>query len=702
MLIALTHNLQLDSRDEAEAEFDRPETIAFLLEQLRALGHEVEAIEVGGPLEASIARLRALAPDLVFNTAEGRRGRVREGLWPAIFEELELAYTGSDAFACVLTLDKRLSKELVAAQGVPTPAAALVERLGDLDFDRVGYPAFVKPNFEGSSKGISGDSIVHTPARLEAKVATMLARYPEGVLVERFIAGRDLTVPWLAGVSPRTGGVLPVAEYRFDAPAIAGDPVIYDYNLKQIASDSVHVRVPARIEPEQAAALIRYTQTIVATLGLKDFARCDFRLADSGELHFLEVNALPSLEPGSSLWEAAAAFGLTQPTEVLGAIVTSAATRFGIRAQPSKRRRKREPLRVGVLHNLERDPGAEDQAEFDSASTVEAIGAALRELGHEPVLLEATRELPSRLPSARLDLAFNIAEGFTGRSREAQVPALLELLEIPYTGSDPACLALCLDKSLAKRIVALAGVPTPAWLAMRGHERLPEALGFPLVVKPVAEGSSKGVLGSSVVHDEHELRSLVRQSVARYGQPALVEAYLPGREFTVGLLGERRPRVLPAMEIVFTDRSVAHPVYSYGHKKATEPGVRFEVPAAVDEALARELARVARRSFEALGCRDVARVDLRLDVHGRVQFIECNPLPGLSPGFSDLCVVAEAAGLRYHELIAAILEPALRRMRAARRRSPTSESAVNLEHREPPTDLQQGDELEARRAVSNS
>lgn len=666
MLIALTHNLQLDAGDEDEAEFDRPETIAFLVAQLRALGHEVEAIEVGGPIEATIARLRALAPDLVFNTAEGRRGRVREGLWPAIFDELGLAYTGSDAAACVLTLDKRLTKQLVAAAGVPTPTAQLVERLSDLDLDLVELPAFVKPNFEGSSKGIASDSIVRSRARLEAKVATMLARYPEGILVERFIAGRDLTVPWLARTSPETGGVLPIAEYRFDGPAIAGDPVIYDYNLKQVASDSVHVRVPAQITPAQAAALVRYTQTVVKTLGIRDFARCDFRLDERGELHFLEVNALPSLEPGASLWESAKLVGLDD-SEVLGAIVSSASARFGLRVDEPKRKRGRERVRVGIIHNLKRDPSAEDEAEFDSRTTVDAIAEAVRELGHEPVLLEATRELPSLLPSARIDVAFNIAEGFTGRSREAQVPALLELLEIPYTGSDPACLALCLDKGLAKRVASLAGVPTPAWTSMRGHERLPDAVGFPAVVKPVAEGSSKGVVGNSVVHDEAELRAAVRQIVARYDQPALVEAYLPGREFTVGLLGEKRPRVLPAMEIVFTDRSVSHPVYSYGHKKETESGVRFEVPAQVDEALGRELARVARRAFEALGCRDVARVDLRLDGQGRVQFIECNPLPGLSPGFSDLCVVAEAAGLRYHELIGTILEPALRRLRSARR-----------------------------------
>ena len=148
---------------------------------------------------------------------------------------------------------------------MPTPLAQLVERVADLDFDSVVFPAIVKPNFEGSSKGIGHDSLVRSRAQLEAKVATMLARYPEGVLVERFVTGRDLTVPWFAGVSPETGGVLPVAEYRFDGPVIAGDPGLYDYRRKQDASDSVHVQVPANIDPEQAAALVRYTRTVVKT-----------------------------------------------------------------------------------------------------------------------------------------------------------------------------------------------------------------------------------------------------------------------------------------------------------------------------------------------------------------------------------------------------------------------------------------------------
>ncbi|MCA9700636.1 MAG: D-alanine--D-alanine ligase, partial [Myxococcales bacterium] len=378
----------------------------------------MEPVEVTGPPEAVITQLRALAPDLVFNTAEGRRGRVREGFWPAIFEELGLPFTGSDAFTCTLTLDKRLSKQLVAAAGVPTPWAMLVERLSEIDFASVPYPVFVKPNFEGSSKGIAADSVVSSPARLEAKLATMLARYPDGVLVERFIAGRDLTVPWLEGAgferapARSTGGVLPVAEYSFDLEPVAGRPTIYDYNLKSVASDAVRVHVPARIDAGLVAELVAHSRTVIRTLGLRDFARLDFRLDEDGRPHFLEINALPSLEPGASLWESAAIVGLREPGQVLSAVLASAAARYKLQPKASRRRSKRTPLRVGVIHNLKRDPSDERQAEFDSVSTVEALAESLRELGHEPVLLEANRELPNRITKAAVDLAFNIAEGF--------------------------------------------------------------------------------------------------------------------------------------------------------------------------------------------------------------------------------------------------------------------------------------------------
>lgn len=188
-----------------------------------------------------------------------------------------------------------------------------------------------------------------------------------------------------------------------------------------------------------------------------------------------------------------------------------------------------------------------------------------------------------------------------------------------------------------------------------------EQLSYPVIVKPAYEGSSKGILSSSVVHDEAELRRQVGLICGRYVGGALVETFLPGREFTVGILGGR---VLAPMEIVFQPQAGAHPVYSFAHKIDTEQGGTFEVPAKIPPALDESLRIMALQAFHALGCRDVARVDLRLDGEGRPHFIECNPLPGLSPGWSDLCVIAEAEGMSYTELIAAILAPALTRLEA--------------------------------------
>ncbi len=669
--IALTHNLQLNDTED-EAEFDRPEVIAALCDALRRLGHEVHPVEVSGPASHTVGLLESLAPDLVFNTAEGRHGRFREAFFPALFEQLGLAYTGSDAYVCALTLDKHLTKKVVAEHGVPVPRGVFVTSAHDLEAVDLRFPVIVKPNFEGSSKGITADSMVATQAQLTARLPAMLQRYPDGMLIEEFIAGRDVTVPFLEGVSPQTGGVLAPAEYVF-AGDTRGDQTIYDYALKQGDGSAVTVRVPANLSPQLAAKITEISQRAIRALQIRDLARLDFRITPDGDIRFLEVNALPSLEPGASLYESAKLAGLETVEQVLATVCQSAMRRRGGPLGLAKSRPPRERLRVGLVHNRKRPPAAgEDpqaQAEFDGPKTIDAIAEAIETLGHEVVLLEATPELPAKLPNARIDIAFNIAEGLRGRSREAQVPALLEMLEIPYTGSDPAALSLTLDKGLAKRVVALAGVHTPAFMVMKtGRERLPSELCFPLIVKPVAEGSSKGIERSSVVHNDSELRERVNMHLQRYHQPVLVEAFLPGREFTVGVLGDRRPRVLPAMEIVFTDRQQTHPIYGYEEKFGDQSTTRYEAPANVDAKLARALERAARRAFVALGCRDVARFDFRLDAAGRVHFIECNPLPGLTPEFSDLCVIA-GAQMSYGDLIREILAPALRRRKRALRAS---------------------------------
>jgi D-alanine-D-alanine ligase len=331
------------------------------------------------------------------------------------------------------------------------------------------------------------------------------------------------------------------------------------------------------------------------------------------------------------------------------------------------------------------DPSGDqdEEAEYDSPKTLQAIREAIASHGHEVVDLEATGELAMQLSSAPVDVVFNIAEGFKGRARESQVPSLLELLDIPYTGSDPAALSVSLDKALAKRMVRSHDILTPDFMLMHtGKERLPRELArFPLMVKPVAEGTSKGVTAKSVARTEEELREVAREIIGKYRQPALVEAYVAGREFTVGLLGERRPRVLPPMEIVFLDTTDPAPIYSFEMKQEWDERIRYEVPARLTPRELERLERAARECFTALGCRDVARLDFRMDAEGRFHFIECNPLPGLSPGWSDLVLIAGAAGLDYRGLIGEILSFAIRRYQERERERGRARRAMAVAQR---------------------
>ena len=325
----------------------------------------------------------------------------------------------------------------------------------------------------------------------------------------------------------------------------------------------------------------------------------------------------------------------------------------------------KERLRVGLTFNLRRIgvSDGDSEAEFDAPTTIEAIAHAIKLQGHDVFPCEANRELPRVLSELAPDLVFNVAEGLQGLNREAQVPALCELLGIEFTGSDAACMAISLNKATAKRLVAYEGIRTPAFAVLRGgREALPTDFAYPAIVKPIAEGSSKGILEKQVVENEAELRKVSELLLERYRQPVLAEAFLPGREFTVAMLGERDPRVLPIMEIVFTDRSERFPIYSF-KSKFESVGVENKVPCDVSPELYAELERVAKASFAALGCRDIARVDLRLDAQGKVHFIECNPLPGMAPGFSDLCVMAKVENTGYDALVGEIMRPAVRRVR---------------------------------------
>jgi D-alanine-D-alanine ligase len=214
MRIALTHNLKL-SDNEDEAEFDTEETVKALASAIERLGHRVERIEVSGPASRTVSRLEAYNPDLIFNTAEGRRGRFREAFYAGLFEELGFAYTGSDAYTLAVTLDKQLTKLILRQHGIKTPVWQFLEPGQEADPTRFRFPVIVKPNFEGSSKGITPDSVVDDPSQLQEVVAAKLAKYPAGVLVEEFIPGRDIAVALLEGVAKERGGVLTPIEYEY-------------------------------------------------------------------------------------------------------------------------------------------------------------------------------------------------------------------------------------------------------------------------------------------------------------------------------------------------------------------------------------------------------------------------------------------------------------------------------------------------------
>ncbi len=679
MRIAFTHNVRL-SASEQEAEFDTPRTIEALAQALARLGHQVEPVEVSGPASRTVARLEALDPDLIFNTAEGTRGRYREAFYPGLFEQLGIPYTGSDAYTCALTLDKEVTKLLLASRDILTPNGAFVEDLATFSRSDLRFPLIVKPNFEGSSKGIGPDAVVDTAAELRDRLASTLAAYPQGVLVEEYIAGVDVTVGFLERLGTNNGGILPAVEYVFDASVLARKYPIYDYALKHKDTHLASMRTPPLLSAERLAQLGKIARSVIRALGLRDCATVDFRVTDEGEIYVIDANALPALEADAVIYAAARAAGLASIDDVLEAILKSAATRQGLTLRKGVSARRTTPLRVGFTYNVKRiDPKAgtdDSEAEYDSPTTIDSIRQAIASFGHEVIDLEATPELPTILAAANVDLVFNMAEGIKGRNREAQVPAILELLDIPYTGSDPAALSLALDKGMAKRIVRQAGIATPDFVLMTtGKERLPKGMRFPVIVKPVAEGSSKGVVGSSVAEDEAEMRRIVSEVVNKYRQPALVEEFLGGREFTVALLGEQRPRALPPMEIVFVSAEKKHPVYSFQHKLDWSSDIRYDAPAIIDRDLARELERAARGSFVALGCRDVARVDLRCDAQGRVNFIECNPLPGLTPDWSDLCLISKSIGMDYRTLIGEILAPAIKRFREKARAFRPRESA---------------------------
>ncbi len=302
--------------------------------------------------------------------------------------------------------------------------------------------------------------------------------------------------------------------------------------------------------------------------------------------------------------------------------------------------------------------------EYDSPETVEIITAALESRGHGVVRLGGGEQFLDNVRREKVDIVFNIAEGRGSyRSREAQVPSILEMLDIPYTGSDPLCLAVCLDKPVTKKLVAAEGVITPKWLVLDNKEELFKIVrggfSFPAIVKPAYEGSSKGIRVTSVAHDIDEAADEVKRLLHDYHQPVMVEEFIDGDEVTVGIVGNSPPGVVGLMRVLPKNK-VEHFVYSVEVKRDYMNQVEYECPVNLPEEVLARLESASLKVFKTLGCRDFSRIDFRVGRNGTPYFIEINPLPGLGV-YSDLIIMALKLGWTHDGLINAVLDAALQR-----------------------------------------
>ncbi len=313
---------------------------------------------------------------------------------------------------------------------------------------------------------------------------------------------------------------------------------------------------------------------------------------------------------------------------------------------------------------------ADTYAEWDTWETVNAVKRAI-ESYHNVTMIEADQSAFEKFKEYKPDIVFNIAEGFNGNGREAQIPSMLEMLQIPYTGSDPLTLSICLDKARTKEILSYYNISNSKFLVADDLNHIPDLnFSFPLIVKPVSEGSSKGIFSSSFVNNPGELKNEVKRILSEYYQPALIEEFLPGREFTVAVLGNgESAKVLPIVEINFKEFPEDFiPLYSYEAKWILDtkenPLDVFTCPALLDKNLEEKIKNISLQTYNILRCKDWSRIDVRLDKNGEPNIIEINPLPGILPNPEENSCFPKAAraeGLNYNDMINRVLLEAAKR-----------------------------------------
>jgi len=327
-------------------------------------------------------------------------------------------------------------------------------------------------------------------------------------------------------------------------------------------------------------------------------------------------------------------------------------------------------MRIGLSYDLKETIAIQQAScddafeEYDSWETVELIATALEAEGHTVTMLGGGRDFLDKILHEKVDFVFNIAEGRGAyRSREAQVPSILEMLDIPHSGSDPQCLAICLDKPLTKKLVASEGVSTPNWRVINDRQELRQIdscdFPFPAIVKPAYEGSSKGIRLTSVVEDAKQAMGVIESLLENYQQPAMVEEIILGDEVTVGIIGNSPPKVLGMMRILPKQKN-GYFIYNLDVKRNYLELVDYECPAGLEEKVLQCIQVSSLRAFQALGCRDFARLDFRINGEGQPYFLEINPLPGLG-AHSDLVIMAKKMEWSHRQLISAVLNAAIER-----------------------------------------
>lgn len=326
-------------------------------------------------------------------------------------------------------------------------------------------------------------------------------------------------------------------------------------------------------------------------------------------------------------------------------------------------------MRIGISYDLKTAVTAHQASddaleEYDSPETLEVITRALEKMGHRIVRLGGGVQFLENITKEKVDFVFNISEGRGNhRSREAQVPSVLEMLDIPYTGSDPLTLSVCLDKIITKKLVALDDIPTPRWLVINSEKELDEVnwqgFPFPSIVKPAAEGSSKGIRLTSLVENIAQAKAEISRVFRGYNQPVMIEEFIDGDEITVGVIGNASPRLVGMMRIL-PKKKEKHFVYSVEVKRDYVNLVDYESPVKLRQKTLDKLEQYSIKSFKVLGCRDFSRVDFRVGQNGVPYFIEINPLPGLGT-YSDLIIMGIKMGWTHEGLIGAVLDTAIER-----------------------------------------